>query len=169
MSQAPHSVAQQLPVDSKIAFRKTGKGDIAAIAVFGGILPAGSDGDAGGGFRGIVIDARTDARKGDGAALLCLREVQGAGVTVVKQYRLIPSSTPPNRTDSVYDVFRGETIPGGDFRRTRGASAKGPAFLQKLFAGSVVISARTAENVAVSGDGADFSSDGFIGCSLPER
>ena len=91
-------------------------------------FPDFADGDAGGGFEGVAVDAGGDAGEGDGAAGVGGGEGEGVTVAGGELFGFAVGAAAPDGADGVDDVLRGEAEAGRDAGFAGGTAHAGTDF-----------------------------------------
>ena len=122
----------------------------------GEVIAGFAEGDAGGGFEGVAVDAGGDAGEGDGAAGVFGGEGEGVAVAGGELFGFAVGAAAPDGADGVDDVLRGQAEAGRDAgfagraADAEGSLGQGKAGFQEFLPGGSVdgtIDAATAEEV----------------------
>ena len=92
------------------------------------IFPDFAEGDAGGGFEGVAVDAGGDAGEGDGAAGVVGGEGEGVAVAGGELFGFAVGAAAPDGADGVDDPAGGQTKCGCDAGFTGGTAHAGTDF-----------------------------------------
>ena len=87
-----------------------------------------ANGDEGGGFEGVAVDAGGDAGEGDGAAGVGGGQGEGVAVAGGQEVGFAVGAAAPDGADGVDDVLRGKAVAGREAGFARGTAHAGADF-----------------------------------------